>query len=713
MWKFMALKKQLFSDYPFQNIFHENLSNLRVELAKYNGKKLEKINVKELYQKLETRYFLQYPEFVGEISKPKLDEEKEQVSFRISFTGDWRFFETYDERSTVIGAFPPEAEISNNELIFTFSTSTRPLVDPRGFQIMRAPVAEPTAENIKNWPKHKLADIQDWMKRFRGKVMQCNEILRREMQIDIQNKLSERQRVKKQYEQLRQGLGGIDEQKDQENIPADVDNVELESLQKRGQKIKRTLIMKGGGVKGLAYIGALKELEKYYDFYWFAGTSAGAITAALLASGYKTDEMENILREKNFSDFKDAKWWMLPINLIFRAGLYQGNTFTIWIEQLMSKKCAELAGLIGHQLKFEDLSKLPHKPRLTIYACRRDRADSLLKFDSADTSQNIQECPVAVAIRSSMSIPVFFTPAKNHNMNVLDGGMRFNYPVSELLSGNPNTKFIGLYLGDEVYKGDPHAGTFRGLFSDIFNIWAEGADIEALRKYNNSTVVIDPSPISTIQFNLTDIEKDFLLQVGRAAALKFVKRQNISNGPTQEEINQATKEAEFLRQEVLKLRKKSKKRRFLKVAAVLVIIVALLSYKGILRNNNYVSSDKIIESVSSEPEKILLSNNSTISRAETEDEVSLAVVGYVGPNQKSFMQVSIKGKGLDNKILVNGRDITKQTTSQYPMEGYVMVELEGNEKELNLLNGKNEVVIVKPNGTMSKPYTFTQAIGSQ
>src|SRR5262249_28942010 len=44
------------------------------------------------------------------------------------------------------------------------------------------------------------------------------------------------------------------------------------------------LVMKGGGVKGIAYVGALETLEKYgYHFNHFVRTSAGAISAALLA----------------------------------------------------------------------------------------------------------------------------------------------------------------------------------------------------------------------------------------------------------------------------------------------------------------------------------------------------------------------------------------------------------------------------------------------
>jgi GTPase SAR1 family protein len=69
------------------------------------------------------------------------------------------------------------------------------------------------------------------------------------------------------------------------------------------------LVMKGGGIKGLAYVGAIRELNHYYNFQWFVGTSAGAISAVLLGAGYTVDELETILKEKNFRDF-----WLFGIS---------------------------------------------------------------------------------------------------------------------------------------------------------------------------------------------------------------------------------------------------------------------------------------------------------------------------------------------------------------------------------------------------------------
>ena len=80
------------------------------------------------------------------------------------------------------------------------------------------------------------------------------------------------------------------------------------------------IVMKGGGVKGLAFAGALLELEKHFWFDRHVGTSAGAIAAVLLAAAYTPAELRELLLQKNFRDFMDAPSWQVPVNLAFRRG---------------------------------------------------------------------------------------------------------------------------------------------------------------------------------------------------------------------------------------------------------------------------------------------------------------------------------------------------------------------------------------------------------
>lgn len=54
----------------------------------------------------------------------------------------------------------------------------------------------------------------------------------------------------------------------------------------------------GGGLKGVAHIGALKALQDLgIDIEYITGTSSGAMMAALYAMGYTPEEMTQITQE--------------------------------------------------------------------------------------------------------------------------------------------------------------------------------------------------------------------------------------------------------------------------------------------------------------------------------------------------------------------------------------------------------------------------------
>jgi NTE family protein len=58
-------------------------------------------------------------------------------------------------------------------------------------------------------------------------------------------------------------------------------------------------VFEGGGAKGVAHLGVLGAIEsvKEFDVQGFAGTSAGAIMAALAAVGYSSDELLTFKRD--------------------------------------------------------------------------------------------------------------------------------------------------------------------------------------------------------------------------------------------------------------------------------------------------------------------------------------------------------------------------------------------------------------------------------
>ncbi|MBA3613575.1 MAG: patatin-like phospholipase family protein, partial [Nitrospirales bacterium] len=68
------------------------------------------------------------------------------------------------------------------------------------------------------------------------------------------------------------------------------------------------LVFEGGGIKGLAFCSAIQILEQkgiMPNIKRLGGSSAGAITAGLLACDHSSQELFGILEKKNFNDFKD------------------------------------------------------------------------------------------------------------------------------------------------------------------------------------------------------------------------------------------------------------------------------------------------------------------------------------------------------------------------------------------------------------------------
>jgi NTE family protein len=184
----------------------------------------------------------------------------------------------------------------------------------------------------------------------------------------------------------------------------------------------RNLVFEGGGVKGIAYLGAMQVLEKKRilpNIRRIGGTSVGAINAVLLSLGFSNQEQKDIFWKLDFDDFLDATW-LIPnvIRVLDRYGWYKGDAFHEWICGLVKEK-------MGTQnATFEDL-KEANKPDLYVYGTNLST-----HFSEIFSIERTPAMPIADAVRISMSLPLFFQAVRNGRKDVyVDGGVLNNYPV--------------------------------------------------------------------------------------------------------------------------------------------------------------------------------------------------------------------------------------------------------------------------------------------
>jgi NTE family protein len=195
------------------------------------------------------------------------------------------------------------------------------------------------------------------------------------------------------------------------------------------------LVFEGGGVKGIGLAGAFLELyERGCRPECVAGTSAGAITAALVAAGYTGEELRKLVFEDmHFPLFEDRPRFHLlgtaageVIEVLRDRGLHSGQYFLHWIDKLLQDKGKTT---FGH---FRDPGAAGTNREYKLQVIASDLTDhSMLVLPRDATKLGIapEDLSVAEAVRMSMSIPVFFDPVIQKNPKdgrrhmIVDGGM--------------------------------------------------------------------------------------------------------------------------------------------------------------------------------------------------------------------------------------------------------------------------------------------------
>ena len=197
------------------------------------------------------------------------------------------------------------------------------------------------------------------------------------------------------------------------------------------ERPKIGLVLGGGGARGAAHIGVLKELERQrVPIDAIAGTSMGAIVGGLYAIGMSPDELEELVTTLDWvasmSDTPSRE------HLSFRRKL-DDESFPISAELGMSKEGLELP--MG-AVKGQSLSLLLRE--LTIDVSHIDDFDDLpIPFRAVATSIEtgdahvLGEGDLAKAIRASMAV---FAPAEIDGHLFVDGGIASNLPIDVMQS---------------------------------------------------------------------------------------------------------------------------------------------------------------------------------------------------------------------------------------------------------------------------------------
>ncbi|MGH3444868.1 MAG: patatin-like phospholipase family protein, partial [Nocardioidaceae bacterium] len=232
------------------------------------------------------------------------------------------------------------------------------------------------------------------------------------------------------------------------------------------------LVLEGGGVKGIALVGAVTRLASAgYRFSRVAGTSAGAVVGAVVAALEHADEdllrLEDVARSLDYRKFRDRG--MLgrllgplgvladAVSVVVEGGAYEGDYLHDWVAGVL----ADLGVHTFGDLRTGDAEQIAHRYALVVLASDISRKRLVqLPWDYPKYGLDPDEQQVADAVRASGSIPYFFEPVTltgaAGTSTLVDGGLISNYPIDIFDRPEPRWPTIGVHL-DALGIGDPPA----------------------------------------------------------------------------------------------------------------------------------------------------------------------------------------------------------------------------------------------------------------
>lgn len=287
-------------------------------------------------------------------------------------------------------------------------------------------------------------------------------------------------------------------------------------------------VFEGGGVKGQAFVGAIEVMEDQgYSWGRLAGTSAGSIVAALLASGYTSIEIMELISSIDYTQLLGQTWLnRLPLinkalPIIVSSGIYSNHILEQLIASWLEKKGVHTFGDLP-QGKLSIIASNISNGKMVIFP------DDLYHYGlSRDTF------PIATAVRMSTTLPFFFqpylwkTPISNKSYYMLDGGLLSNYPIWLFdVEGIPRWPTFGFRLSARrtfVHEYEVHGPV--SLFKGLFKTMLQAHDQRHVDEHSEErTIFIPTESVTSTKFDLTEQDKKVLYKSGRAAAKEFLKK---------------------------------------------------------------------------------------------------------------------------------------------------------------------------------------------
>ncbi|MFT4299934.1 MAG: patatin-like phospholipase family protein [Aeromicrobium sp.] len=308
------------------------------------------------------------------------------------------------------------------------------------------------------------------------------------------------------------------------------------------------LVLEGGGVKGIALVGAAAALDEAgWRFERVAGSSAGAIVGSVIAAMQQAGEplsgADEIVRTLDYRRMLDRRPPMDRLSrlprvadawgILFHLGMYRGSHLTDWLRGVLGDLGVRTFG----DLVIEDPdSDLRHRSRLVVTTSDLSRQRVLrIPWDLPAYGIDPDRFSVPVAVRASSGIPFLFEPVRLKGRygesTLADGSLLESYPVAafDRTDDEPaRWPTIGVRLSSRASERAP-AVPVTGPISMLRSLIYTTVDSTQIRHLDDPrdaerTIFARPKGVRWTDFDLSREQQQSLYDAGYAAARKWIAK---------------------------------------------------------------------------------------------------------------------------------------------------------------------------------------------
>ncbi|MFD2552424.1 patatin-like phospholipase family protein [Bizionia sediminis] len=248
------------------------------------------------------------------------------------------------------------------------------------------------------------------------------------------------------------------------------------------------LALSGGGMRGVAHVGAIKALEEHHIYpTHIAGASAGAIVGSLYAYGYSCEEMLTFFKTVQLLDYKKYA--------LNKPGFLDAEKY---------------ANFFTAKFPEDNFSALKKK----LFITATNLTDGKLEVFSS--GQLIKP------VLASSAFPGLFAPISIGDKLYIDGGVLNNFPVE--LVKNDCQKTIGIYLNLFESVSNAELKHFYNVVERAIHLRIARSDE---KKFTDCDILIAPKKLSRYGiFNQKSV--DAIYEIGYKQMKKALKNKDLS-----------------------------------------------------------------------------------------------------------------------------------------------------------------------------------------